>query len=178
MDQTVNQTMNQLAGMYQANAVVVNLVSFAITVLSIVSMWMVFSKAGEGGWKILIPIYNEYIRFKIADCKKRYWVSLALSIVSVGLLFFGAWDVICAIVAEEAWDQLLAGGAVCLMAACVLLLVVWIIGITVNFKMARVFGLPGVFGLGLWLLPVIFYAILAFSGSIQYVNGRRGSFEA
>lgn len=166
MDQTVNQTMNQLAGMYQANAVVVNLVSFAITVLSIVSMWMVFSKAGEGGWKILIPIYNEYIRFKIADCKKRYWVSLALSIVSVGLLFFGA------------WDQLLAGGAVCLMAACVLLLVVWIIGITVNFKMARVFGLPGVFGLGLWLLPVIFYAILAFSGSIQYVNGRRGSFEA
>ena len=34
-------------------------------VISIVALWMLFSKAGEAGWKALIPFYNGYIEFKI-----------------------------------------------------------------------------------------------------------------
>ncbi|MBQ9383684.1 MAG: hypothetical protein IJT87_05560, partial [Ruminiclostridium sp.] len=34
-------------------------------VLLVIADWKIFSKAGEAGWKSLIPIYNMYILFKI-----------------------------------------------------------------------------------------------------------------
>ncbi len=36
-----------------------------IYVLTIVAHWRLFTKAGEKGWKSLIPVYNLYILFKI-----------------------------------------------------------------------------------------------------------------
>lgn len=36
-----------------------------VYVLSIVAMWRLFEKAGEAGWKCIIPIYSTYILFKI-----------------------------------------------------------------------------------------------------------------
>ncbi len=37
-----------------------------VLVFSIVCMWKIFTKAGEAGWKTLIPFYNMYTEFKIA----------------------------------------------------------------------------------------------------------------
>lgn len=34
-------------------------------VLLIVAQWKLFTKAGEAGWKSLIPIYNMYVMFQI-----------------------------------------------------------------------------------------------------------------
>jgi hypothetical protein len=50
----------------------------------------------------------------------------------------------------------------------------FIVPIIMQFQLAKVFGKGGGFGLGLWLLPIIFYPILAF-GSSRYVgpDGRR-----
>lgn len=38
----------------------------AIAVLQIIGMWKLFTKAGEKGWKSIIPIYNYVILFKIS----------------------------------------------------------------------------------------------------------------
>lgn len=38
----------------------------AVAVLTIVANWKIFSKAGEKGWKSLIPIYNSVILYKIS----------------------------------------------------------------------------------------------------------------
>ncbi|MDD6098138.1 MAG: DUF5684 domain-containing protein [Oscillospiraceae bacterium] len=38
---------------------------FAILVVVLVAQWKLFSKAGEAGWKCLIPFYNYYIFYKI-----------------------------------------------------------------------------------------------------------------
>ncbi len=38
---------------------------FAILVVLLVAQWKMFSKAGEAGWKCLIPFYNNYIFYKI-----------------------------------------------------------------------------------------------------------------
>ena len=35
-------------------------------ILLVIARWMVFGKAGEPGWKSLIPIYNTYTSYKIA----------------------------------------------------------------------------------------------------------------
>ena len=42
------------------------LVSMAVAVLSIISMWKVFKKAGKPGWASLIPVYNTVVLFQIS----------------------------------------------------------------------------------------------------------------
>lgn len=38
----------------------------AVVVLSIAAAWSLFEKAGEKGWKAIIPFYNTYTLFRIA----------------------------------------------------------------------------------------------------------------
>jgi hypothetical protein len=49
----------------------------AIAVLIIAGWWMVFTKAGEEGWKAIIPIYNFIVLLKIVG-REWWWVVLAL----------------------------------------------------------------------------------------------------
>lgn len=46
--------------------VIYSLVILAVAVIQIVAMWKLFSKAGEKGWKAIIPFYNTVILFKIS----------------------------------------------------------------------------------------------------------------
>ena len=34
-------------------------------VLQVIANWKIFTKAGEEGWKSLIPVYSNYVSFKI-----------------------------------------------------------------------------------------------------------------
>lgn len=45
--------------------VVYYIIAIIIGIICLVAFWKLFTKAGEAGWKCLIPIYNEYILFKI-----------------------------------------------------------------------------------------------------------------
>jgi hypothetical protein len=51
------------------------LVPLAIAVLMIVSLWMVFEKAGRPGWYAIIPIFNAIVMLKIAG-KDWWWIIL------------------------------------------------------------------------------------------------------
>lgn len=48
-----------LGGMYL-------MIAFAWWLLQIIANWRIFTKAGEAGWKSIIPIYGDYISYKIA----------------------------------------------------------------------------------------------------------------
>lgn len=50
------------------------IIAFVIAVLQIVAMWKLYTKAGEKGWKSIIPIYNIVILFKI--CGLSPWLIL------------------------------------------------------------------------------------------------------
>ena len=56
---------------------VVGVVYLAVFVFYIVSMWMVYQKAGQPGWGAIIPIYNIYILVKIAG-RPGWWLVLFL----------------------------------------------------------------------------------------------------
>ena len=45
---------------------IVLVISIIIVILQIAGMWKVFTKAGEKGWKCIIPIYNLVILFRIS----------------------------------------------------------------------------------------------------------------
>ena len=104
---------------------VVWIIYVAVLLLMIIGMWKVFSKAGQPGWAILIPIFNLYILCKVAG-RPGWWLLLMLiPFVNV------------------------------------------IIMIILDIDVARNFGKGVGFGIGLVLLPFIFFPILGF-GSAQY----------
>ena len=50
----------------------------AISVVLIIAQWKIFEKAGEKGWKCLIPIYNLITLFKIIGISP-WWLLLCLA---------------------------------------------------------------------------------------------------
>ena len=46
--------------------ITVLLIALIILIIKTIAMWKLFNKAGEKGWKAIIPIYNMVILFKIS----------------------------------------------------------------------------------------------------------------
>lgn len=67
-----------------AIGLVVSLVWLGIMVLILGGFWSMFTKAGEPGWAVLIPIYNAYVYLKIAG--KPWWWMLLMMIPLVGFI--------------------------------------------------------------------------------------------
>lgn len=44
---------------------VVSAIAFVLAILVIVAVWKIFVKAGEPGWKAIIPFYNLYTEYKM-----------------------------------------------------------------------------------------------------------------
>lgn len=106
------------------------LLILALSVFMVVCEWRIYEKAGEKGWKSLIPLYNTYTLYKIVWGNGWYMLLTFLFVIP----FIG-----------------------------------WLIGLFVVIKfsidMAKRFGESKAFGVGLALLPHVFYAILAFGNA-------------
>ena len=82
--QTTTLTTNEAAA---AGAVlggmfgIFGVIGIAFFILMVIAMWKIFTKAGEKGWKALIPIYNIYIYFKIAGMKNWFWALVAVEVI-------------------------------------------------------------------------------------------------
>jgi Family of unknown function (DUF5684) len=58
-----------------------------VVVITIAAYWRIFTKAGEAGWKVLIPIYNTLVLLKIIG-REWWWILLLLiPIVNIVILF-------------------------------------------------------------------------------------------
>lgn len=110
--------------------------TLAICAFSIIVLWKIFTKAGKEGWKSLIPIYNIYTLCEIVGVSP-WW----LLIVFVG-------GIVCII-------PIL--GYLAYMAATIYF------GILLAKSTANAFGKDTGFAVGLYFLPLIFGAILAFN---------------
>ena len=84
----INQTadMDTLMGLPSGVLTAIGVISLIIAIIDIVAMWKIFKKAGEAGWKSIIPIYNNVVLFKIAGISP-WWVLgyLAAAIPFVGI---------------------------------------------------------------------------------------------
>lgn len=63
----------------------ISTVSLIVKIIGIVAMWRIFSKAGEEGWKAIIPIYNTYIRVKLINGNG--WLMFLFLIPIVGTIY-------------------------------------------------------------------------------------------
>lgn len=47
----------------------------AVAVIAIIAMWKIFTKAGQAGWKSIIPFYNMYVLLQIVG-RPGWWLLL------------------------------------------------------------------------------------------------------
>lgn len=118
-------------------------IAIVLYVITAVAYWKIFSKAGEPGWKGLIPIYSTYIQYKITWTTGIFWVLAACAIV--GTLLSSADGAISIL-----GDLVLFGTSV--------------LGWVSSYKLSKAFGHGIGFTLGLIFLNPIFMLILAFNG--------------
>ena len=99
------------------------LVSLAMTIILIVAQWKVFEKAGEKGWKSLIPIYNIYTMFIIAKndgFMKQVGAICAMSVT----LTIGVMGIVGSIAASKGMMMVCGVIAILLAIACAIYLFV------------------------------------------------------
>lgn len=60
---------------------------FFAYILTVIGMWAVFTKAGESGWKAIIPIYNLYVLRRVAGKSFLWFLLLFVPVLNV-LVFF------------------------------------------------------------------------------------------
>ena len=138
-------------------------VALVICVIGIVSLWILFKKAGDKGWKAIIPFYNSYTSFKLFWKTSMFWVMLVVALV-VGVLS--------GTVSARILIDGMSGVNIFLTAlVAVLCIVSLVINIIFNHKLSKSFGHGAGFTVGLVLLNPIFMLILAF-GSSEYVGNR------
>lgn len=122
-------------------------------ICTVIANIYIFRKAGEGGWKSFVPVYNRYITYKISWSPLWFWVGAVLFIASVVLNF----------VAHNAVLDVIA---VVVGAATALLHIAGL------YHLARAFGHGVPFTIGLIFLRPVFILILGFGGS-QYQGASR-----
>ncbi|GLB31689.1 hypothetical protein LAD12857_36120 [Lacrimispora amygdalina] len=135
---------------FAAFGMIIILIGLAIFILLLAAEWKIFSKAGKPGWAALIPIYNIYVRSNVAFGNMVYFIAfLVIAVIN----FIGKTSEV--------------GGLNSLGALCTLILhIVYCINIS------KAFGKSAGFTVGLILLPVIFFPILAF-GRDEYIGPQK-----
>ncbi len=119
---------------------VVLLFALICTVLMVVSKWKIFEKAGKPGWAALIPYYSTYILYEMLNMQQCFVIYLVAALVSLFL-----------------------GGILAQLAS----IVTFGLFVYANLNLAKAFGKEPAFVVGLTLLPIVFYPILAF-GNADY----------
>ncbi len=66
--------MEGLIATVAAGLAVYGALCFIWYIIMVIANWKIFSKAGEAGWKSLIPILNYYIEFKISWKGSMFWI--------------------------------------------------------------------------------------------------------
>ena len=133
-------------------------VAFAWYILTIIAAWRIIEKAGDKGWKALIPIYNVYILFKVAGCPVWFWPYFGAAVVSSIVTSIPA-------VATDLALGTPNPGIIILLIVCVVACIVATIKYSIN--MAKAFGKGAGFAVGLFFLQPIFEMILGF-GKAKY----------
>ena len=73
--------------------------SIALMILLIVAKWKIYEKAGEEGWKSIIPFYSDYILYKIVWGNGWLFLLLCIPFVNVAI------NILCMMKLAKAFGQ-------------------------------------------------------------------------
>lgn len=142
---------NQLQDTYVSTAILLSVLAAIYLAVQIIAYWRIFTKAGQAGWRCLVPVLSQYTAFKIAW--KPFMFFAALIIAAADLLFITLASLFAELTFLLMWLIMLTSAATLIMY------------IVFTHKLSRAFrhGVP--FTIGLLLLQPVFILILAFGGA-------------
>ena len=147
-----------------ASVTMILIFSLVIWIMLIIARWKVFTKAGEAGWKSIIPIYADYVQWRIGWKKTGlFWAMIGCAIVGAILPYVDGSVVV------SAAGRAVAGANVGILGiiGIVLILVSFVLSLVAMYKLFKSFDK----GIG-WFIGYIFIApimllVLGF-GSSEY----------
>lgn len=71
-----------------ANSSLLYIISLGLYIISVIALWKLFEKAGEEGWKAIIPFYNAYMTSKLS--MNNGWLFLLVLIPIIRVIYTGA----------------------------------------------------------------------------------------
>ena len=122
-------------------------------ILQIIANWRIFTKAGEAGWKSIIPVYGDYVSYKIAWQPSYFWLVFILGIIS---------SIVSGMADPDGMN------ATILLIVSLIRIILAIIGVIYSVKLSRAFGHGIGFAIGLIFLQPIFMLILGFGNDPYY----------
>lgn len=162
-------TIGAMAGTIMSFILIAALILY---ILTIIAYWKIFEKAGEKGWKILIPIYNLYIMYKIVGMKNWFWTLLFISFAAGIIMTIDGTPSIVAMSQAGQLDTFnwAAHPSTIGMLVIESIFTIWA-GILFAWRTSKVFGHGIGYTIGLLLVPNIFWLILGF-GKDKYDKKR------
>ncbi len=123
-------------------------------IFQIIAYWKMFTKAGEPGWKSIIPFYNQYVMYKLTWKTSWFWISLIVAVV------YGVFTSL----NQNFPDVMLY--AVLLLVFAIIILVLTIIS---YHKISKSYGHGAGYTVGMLFLWPIFVLILGY-GKSRYIG--------
>ena len=167
-------------GVYESStlstgAVVANvIISLAFTVLAIIAYWRIFVKAGEAGWKAIIPFYNAYTALKLFWKTSIFWIGIGLVIgIYIGGFMAGYGISALAIYGGGGNAAVMVIGFILAFGGGITAFVLEIMFLN---RVSKAFGHGAGFTVGLVFLNFIFILILAFGKSERVVSGQQSGY--
>ena len=68
-----------LVALFTLYATTITLLGFIAWALLVIARWKMFQKAGEAGWKSIVPVYSTYISFKICWGTAPFWALIVMA---------------------------------------------------------------------------------------------------
>lgn len=125
--------------------VIMGILGIAAAVMTIIGQWKVFKKAGRRPWECLIPVHSTWALFELAGVNPIWMIGVVYASVLNIIPFIGS---------------LASAGFLCFV-------MIWL-----NIRVAKAFNKGPGFGVGLALLPFVWYPMLGM-GPAQYVGFKK-----
>lgn len=113
--------------------IILFVVLLVLQVLKVIGQWKMFKKAGEHGWKALIPIYNTYTLCELTGVTP-WWILIKICAISVAALITPL--------------------------SFLSLVISLYFHIIISFSIAQSYGKDDSYGFGVFFFPPIFYMVL------------------
>jgi hypothetical protein len=139
-----------------------SVICLAILALLIVSMWKIYGKMGEPGWKCIVPFYSNWVLIeRLRKPRSWFWIMTLCGLIICVLYVMLLVRII------GCPEEMPAGTILLILVILAVAVVSLVYGIKITHALSKAFGQGTGFTVGMILLPVVFYPVLAF-GSYQF----------
>ena len=147
-------------------------IGLVLLIMTCIGLWHMFEKAGEDGWRCLVPFYNVYIIGEICGKEKLSKIIIAIDLVTILVFPAVEYEFIRTsnnlFFKDDMTSAVVIGGALAILLAFVSIVLKTILKIILDYYFIKSYGAHTAFLLLAIFLPSIAWMILGLSAKYPY----------